>query len=121
MRSSSTSAPTSSLRVPKPPVRGKELQKSVITFARSKRWHCVHFPSVETKQGWRTGVAADAKGWPDIILVRDRLVAIEIKGDGDSLSAEQREWGDRLQRAGVEYYVVRPKDWRNGTVDEILR
>lgn len=104
----------------KTPVRGKDLQRTVIDLAHMKGWHAAHFPAVETKQGWRTAVAADAKGFPDIILVRDRIVAIEIKGDGDTLKPEQRQWQDWMQRAGVEYYVVRPKDWTDGTVEEIL-
>lgn len=101
-------------------MKGKDLQKTVIDWARMKGWHVAHFPSVETKQGWRTAVAADAKGWPDLILLRDRILAIEIKGDGDSMKPEQLQWQERMQRAGVEFYVVRPKDWLNGTVEEIL-
>lgn len=106
--------------MPKRPIRGKELQKAVIDYAHLKHWHCVHNPAVETKQGWRTALAADAKGFVDIMCFRDRTVAIEIKGDGDSLTPEQEMWGRWLQAAGVEYYVVKPKDWLDGTVQEIL-
>lgn len=103
----------------KQPVKGKDLQKTVIDWARSRGWLCAHFPSVETKQGWRTAVAADAKGFPDILCLRDRIVVIEIKGDGDSIRPEQELWRERFQRAGVEHYVVRPKDWPD-VVREIL-
>ena len=101
------------------PVRGKDLQKSVISYARSRGYHCAHFPSVETKQGWRTAVAADAKGWPDIFLVRDRALAIEIKGDGDTIKPDQEQWKVWFERAGIEHYVIRPADWPE-RVQEIL-
>ena len=107
--------------VARKPIRGKELQKTVIDYARSRRWHCAHFPAVETTKGWRTAVAADAKGFPDIICVRERLIAIEIKGDGDTMKADQHEWRDWMQRAGIEHYVIKPKDWLDGTVEEILQ
>jgi len=100
-------------------VKGKDLQRSVIDYAHLRHWHVVVNPTVETKQGWRTALAADAKGFVDIMCFRDRPVAIEIKGDGDRLSPEQEQWGRWLQAAGVEYYVVRPKDWPD-VVREIL-
>ncbi len=100
-------------------MKGKDLQKTVIDWARMHGWHVAHFPSVETKQGWRTAVAADAKGWPDLLLFRDRAIAIEIKGDGDSMKPDQIVWQERMQRAGIEHYVVRPKDWPDN-VREIL-
>lgn len=92
-------------------MKGKDLQKGVIELAHTLHWHVVHNPTVETKQGWRTALAADSKGFPDLLLFKDRVVAIEIKGDGDTLKDDQREWGERLQKANVEYYVLRPKDW----------
>lgn len=101
-------------------VKGKDLQKSVIDMAHLYHWHAVHNPTVETKhRGWTTALAADSKGFPDLMLFRDRAVAIEIKGDGDTLKPEQEEWGNRMRRANVEYYVIRPADWPT-QVKEIL-
>ena len=100
-------------------MRGKDLQKAVIELAHTYHWAVVHNPTVETKQGWRTALAADSKGFPDLLLFKDRVVAIEIKGDGDSLKPEQAVWGVRMERAGVEHYVVKPRDWPD-TVKEIL-
>jgi hypothetical protein len=56
-------------------------------------------------------LAADSKGFPDLLCFRERVVAIEVKGDGDRIKPDQREWGERLGRAMVEYYVIRPADW----------
>ena len=104
----------------KKPMRGKELQKAVVDYAHAKHWAVAHFPAVETTRGWRTAIAADAKGFPDIVAVRERVVVIEIKGDGDTVKPEQEEWLRRFRAAGADVYVVRPKDWLDGTVEEIL-
>lgn len=101
-------------------MKGKDLQKGIIDLAHTYHWHVVHNPTVETKQGWRTALAADSKGFPDLLLFKDRVIAIEIKGDGDRLKDEQREWGERMGRAMVEYYVVRPADWPD-KVKEVLQ
>lgn len=107
--------------MPKPVLRGKELQKAIIDLAHLRGWTCAHFPSVQDFKGtWRTPVAADGKGHPDIMLYRERPVAIEVKGDGDSMEPEQVKWQDVLLLAGVEAHVIRPSDWRDGTVDRIL-
>ncbi len=102
-------------------MKGKDLQKSIIDMAHLYRWHVVHNPAIETKhRGWTTSLAADAKGFPDLLLFRERVVAIEVKGDGDSLEPEQREWVERVRRAMVEHYVIRPADWPD-QVKEILQ
>lgn len=92
-------------------MKGKDLQKGVIELAHTFHWHVVHNPTVETKQGWRTALAADAKGFPDLLLFREVVIAIEVKGDGDRMKPEQMEWRDRMLRAGIAHYVVRPADW----------
>ena len=101
-------------------MKGKDLQKGIIDLAHTLHWHVVHNPAVETKnRGWTTALAADSKGFPDLLCFRDRVVAIEVKGDGDRMSDEQREWGERMRRANVEHYVIRPADWPEN-VKEIL-
>jgi hypothetical protein len=100
-------------------VKGKDLQKGIIDLAHTLHWHVVHNPTVETKQGWRTALAADSKGFPDLLLFRERVVAIEVKGDGDRMSSDQLDWRDRMHNANVEHYVIRPADWPD-TVKGIL-
>lgn len=102
------------------PLRGKALQKAILDLAHRLGWRTAHFPAVETVQGWRTAVGGRAKGFPDLVLVRERLIIAEIKGDGDSLKPEQKEWLDAFTKAGVENYVWRPKDWREGRIEIIL-
>ena len=99
--------------MPKPPVRGKELQKSIVSYARLKKWRVAHFPTMQGARGeWRTPVAADGKGFPDLLLVRrGQILAIEVKGTGDTLKPEQREWLTDLSDAGATVAVVKPSDW----------
>lgn len=99
---------------------GRELQHSVIDLARRTGWKVAHTPPVSTERGWRTAVAADGKGFPDLLLVRDRIIVAEIKGS-DRLSPEQREWLSAFRLAGVPAYVWTPKEWASGEVERVLR
>ena len=101
-------------------ISGKKLQAGIIDTARRLGWICAHFTAVKTDFGWRVPVAADGKGFPDLILVRDRLIAVEVKGDGDTLKPEQKRWQAALRMANVEYHVFTPAMWITGEIEEIL-
>lgn len=49
-------------------------------------------------------------GFPDRVLVRDRLVAAELKTETGKPTDAQREWLDGLSAAGIETYLWRPSD-----------
>lgn len=51
-----------------------------------------------------------AHGFPDLILLRDRLVAVELKRETGKLTDEQAGWIRALVAANVEVYVARPRD-----------
>lgn len=87
-----------------------EFQSVVIDLARMFRWRVAHFRPAKTKYGWVTPVQADGKGWPDLCLVRERIVFAELKSDAGKLAPEQREWAQALADAGCESYVWRPAD-----------
>lgn len=40
----------------------------------------------------------------------------ELKSADGVLKPEQRRWGSRLERAGADWAVWRPADWRNMTI-----
>ena len=102
-------------------ISGRTLQKSIVAEARKRGWRVAHFMAVQTKsRGWTVPVAADGKGFPDLVLVRDRVIYAEVKGDGDSLRPEQREWLDALRLAGEECYVWGPRDWVDDSIRYIL-
>lgn len=96
-----------------------EWQKNVIDLAHLFGWKVAHFRPAQTTKGWRTPVAADGAGWPDLVLVRDRIVAAELKREGGKVAPAQQEWLDALQAAGAETHVWRPSDLEQ--VAETLR
>lgn len=49
-------------------------------------------------------------GYPDLTLVRERVVWIELKTERGKLTAPQKDWLRRLHTAGCEAYVARPSD-----------
>ena len=100
---------------------GKILMDAVVQLAHQKGWIAAHFTSVTDSRGFhRTTTAYDARGWPDLALARERVIFIEIKGDGDRLRDDQVRWIEALEEAMAEVHVVKPKDWLDGTVEEIL-
>ena len=50
-------------------------------------------------------------GFPDLVLVRERIIYAELKSDVGKLSDAQVRWRDDLIDAGGEFYVWRPVDW----------
>ena len=103
---------------------GRQLQGAIIELAHMYGWRVAHFPSVlitgrNNRPYYATAVSAQGKGFPDLVLVRkdDRVIFVEVKGDGDRLRPEQEEWLADLRSAGCEAYVWTPKDLER---DEIL-
>lgn len=83
----------------------------------------VHFRPAQTSRGWRTPVQGPlGKGWPDLVLVRDRdgrLIFAELKDAKGKLSAEQVQVLDILRTTPAEVYVWRPADI--DAIAELLR
>lgn len=51
-----------------------------------------------------------APGFPDLVLVRERVVVAELKARRGKVSDQQQAWLEAFGRAGVEVYVWRPAD-----------
>ena len=49
-------------------------------------------------------------GFPDLVLVKDRIIFVELKSEKGRLSPSQRQWRDDIQGAGGEWWLVRPSD-----------
>lgn len=99
---------------------GRKLQDAIIEMAQRLGWKVAHTPPVKTEHGWRTPVRADGKGFPDLVLVRDRVIVAEVKGDTDRLRREQEEWLSAFRMAGVAAHVWTPQSWRSGEIERIL-
>ena len=68
---------------------------------------------------------AYGKGYPDLTLSGTaRTIFAELKIDDTSkgyLKPEQREWRQRLEDGGEEYYLWRPRHLQDGTIEEVVR
>lgn len=92
----------------------------VIDRAHLSNWYVAHQRPAMTVHGWRTAWQADGKGFPDLVLVRDRVIFAELKADRvKRLQAEQAEWHERLEAADAEVYTWRPSD--RDRITEILK
>ncbi len=73
--------------------------------------------------GWKVFHVHDSRrsesGWPDLAMVRERLVLAELKTATGQLSAAQQTWIEALQRADVEVHIWKPNDFER--ILEILK
>ncbi len=103
----------------------KELQAAVIDLAHIYRWRVAHFrPAMNERGQWRTAVAADGKGFPDLVMVSTLRVAfVELKSEKGRLSAEQTLWLEALSpmTLPVDVFIWRPADWQYGTIERYLK
>ena len=100
-----------------------EYQAQIIELAQFRGWLVAHFRTSRTQRAdgtvfYQTAIAANGAGFPDLVLVRDRVIYAEIKTDRGRLSDEQKVWRDVLLAAGQEWYCWSPKDFDN--VVEVL-
>jgi hypothetical protein len=92
--------------------------KQAIDLAHIHGWHVAHFSAarVGKDNAWVTPVRADGKGFPDLVLVRERVVYAELKMPGRKLEPAQTVWQAKLLGAGQEYYV-----WEPGDLDDHMK
>lgn len=95
----------------------REFQGRVIDLAQTVGWLVAHFHD-SRRQVTRKGTGErfwvgdqDAVGFPDLVLVRDRVVYAELKREKGRLRPEQIAWQAALLAAGAEHHVWRPSDW----------
>jgi hypothetical protein len=89
-------------------------QEKVIATAQLHGWKCAHFRPMQDPSGrWRTAVAADGKGFPDLVLVHPRrgVIFAELKKETGTLAPEQKDWQAWLVAAGAVHGTWRPSDW----------
>ena len=99
----------------------RELQDAVIELAHIRKWRVAHFrPAMNERGQWRTAVAGDGAGFPDLVLVRDRVIFAELKSEIGKLSTYQQVWRDAIETAGGDYQLWRPADWTSGVIDGLL-
>jgi VRR-NUC domain len=73
-------------------------QHTVVDLARTLDWQWYHTHDSRRSQ----------PGFPDLVLVRDRVIFAELKTVGGRLDQWQKRWGNQLVEAGAEWYCWRP-------------
>lgn len=93
-----------------------DLQSAVIELARLKGWRCFHARASLNQRGkWATHATGDP-GYPDLTLARNgEVLFLELKTQRGRVRAEQEAWIDALGA-----FVIRPEQWANGTVEDLL-
>ena len=78
--------------------------REIMAYADKHGWDFEHVFE-QRHYAKRTG-----KGWPDLVLLRERVVWVEAKSMKGELSREQREVIAKLRAAGQDVFVWRPGD-----------
>jgi hypothetical protein len=98
-----------------------DLQTAICDLARVYRWRSFHARPAVTGRGYRTAVAGDGVGFPDLLLVRDRrLIVAELKSADGDLTPAQQAWLLAFEHV-AERYIWRPKDLTDGSIGRVLR
>jgi len=87
-----------------------QLQAAVIELAGVLGWWVYH-----TKDSRRS-----QPGFPDLVLIRDRIIYRELKNSKRKVTREQTEVGERITLAGGDWAVWRPADWDEDIIFETL-
>lgn len=103
------------------PETEEQFLQQVLTLAKWLGWRSAHFRPARTKDGgWRTAVAGDGKGWPDLVLVKGgRIIFAELKTDTGTFTPEQEAWLKALEGCCQEVYRWRPHQWQ--WIENVLR
>lgn len=79
----------------------REWQRQVIDLAKQLGWTRIY----HTFDSRRS-----THGFPDLVIVRDRVVYLELKREKTKLTDEQKGWLRALRAADALAYVARPRD-----------
>ena len=88
------------------PISEAQWARTVVEYAELMGWKVFHV--------WLS--VKSPAGYPDLTLVRERVVWAELKREGGRLTEAQTEWVQALKGADAEIYFWYPSDW-----DEVQR
>ena len=83
----------------------KQFQSEVLKWAKHYGWAVYH-----TYDSRRSPA-----GFPDLVLVRDRVLFRELKTEPGKVSPAQKIWATQLVKAGADFEV-----WRPSQLSEII-
>ena len=71
---------------------------------------------IAKRLGWRVYHTYNSRrcepGFPDLVLVRDRVLFRELKTEKGKMRSAQEEWGQSFKTAEADWKVWRPSDMR---------
>lgn len=79
----------------------RDWQKQVVQLARQFGW-TLTYHTFDSRRS--------THGFPDLVIVRDRVVFLELKREKGHLTDEQKTWLRQLRAAGEHAYIARPRD-----------
>lgn len=79
----------------------KQFQQAVRDLAERNGWLCYH--TYDSRKC--------TPGFPDLVLVRERVLWVELKVRPNKPTAEQLQWIDALKAAHQSAYVFYPEHW----------
>ena len=91
-----------------------DLQEHVLRRMTEREWQRQVRQAAEARGWWVFFIWTSLhspRGWPDLTMLRDRLIFAELKSETGRLSSKQQDVLLQLTAAGQECYVWRPSDW----------
>lgn len=99
-----------------------DLLGAVLDMARLFGLPVAHFRTALSQTGrWHTAVAGGGKGYPDLTIAGTEVLFRELKSEVGRLAPDQVEWLRRLELAGANVGIWRPRDLRSGLIGAELR
>ena len=80
------------------PIKEKHFQAQVIKIAKAFGWTYYH-------TYWSKNSPA---GFPDLVLVKNKILYRELKTEKGRLTPAQKMWGENIKKAGGDWDVWRP-------------
>ena len=78
----------------------KQFQAQIVMLAKANGWAVYHTYDSRRSE----------PGFPDLVLVRDRVLFRELKTDAGRVSEAQQAWGEKLTQACADFKIWRPQD-----------
>ena len=90
-----------------------------VNFLKEKNFQA-YIVSIAKNRGWRVYHTFNSRrsepGFPDLLLVRNRILYRELKTEKGRISPAQKAWGESLIEAGGDFKI-----WRPSMIKEIYR
>ena len=76
----------------------KQFQSHLVNFAKMRGWLVYHTYDSRRSE----------PGFPDLVLVRERVLFRELKTDKGRVTTAQKAWAESLEQTGSDYKLWRP-------------